>query len=221
MVELHRDGDLWRLDIGETENRFSPEWIDQVNRLLDRFEACEGPAALVTTARGKFFSNGLDLAWVQDNPEQFDDYVGRMQALLARFLLLPVPTVAAINGHAFGGGAMLALAHDQRVMREGRGFMCFPEADIGIPFTAGMTALIRSKVSPPTAITAMTTARRYTAEEAVHVGLVDCSAGEEELLPRALALAGDLVGKERTTLGAIKAGIFTDVVEALLRARAQ
>lgn len=53
----------------------------------------------------------------------------------ARILTLPEPTVAAVSGHVFGAGAMLAMAHDWRIMRSDRGYFCFPEVDIRIPFT--------------------------------------------------------------------------------------
>ena len=64
----------------------------------------------------------------------------RVHELLARLLEIGVPTVAAIQGHAFAAGAMLALAHDERVMRADRGWSCLPEVDINIPFTPGMSA---------------------------------------------------------------------------------
>ena len=74
---------------------------------------------------------------------QVNAYVADAQALLARMLALPIPTVAAVTGHAFGAGSMLATAHDWRVMRADRGFFCFPEVDIRLPFTPGMAALVR------------------------------------------------------------------------------
>lgn len=155
------------LDLGDDENRFSPEWLDTVDGLLD--DAHEhGAQALVTTATGKFYSNGLDLEWLLANGDRADWYVGRVQALFSRILTLPLPTVAAVNGHAFGAGAMLGIAHDYRVMRSDRGFYCFPEVDIHIPFTPGMAALIQAKLTPQTAITAMTTGHRRQRHRGAH-----------------------------------------------------
>ena len=70
-----------------------------------------------------------------------------MHALFGKMLALPVPTVAAIQGHCFAAGAMLAVAHDFRVMRADRGFFCLPEVDIHIPFTPPMAALIQARLS--------------------------------------------------------------------------
>src|SRR5690349_4823251 len=126
MVKISNNGPIWTLDLGEDENRFSPEWLQAVGGALDRLVASTEPAALVTTGRGKFFSNGLDLDWLGQNFDQHAEYVEQVQALFARVLTLPVPTVAAVNGHAFGAGSMLAMAHGYRVMREDRGYFCFP-----------------------------------------------------------------------------------------------
>ena len=86
------------------------------------------------------------------------------------------PHVAAINGHAFGAGSMLAMAHDFRVMREDRGYFCFPEVDIHIPFTEGMAALIQAKLTPSAAVESMTTGRRYDGPAAQASGIVDAVA---------------------------------------------
>ena len=202
------------LDLGDDENRFSPEWLDTVDRLLD--DAHEhGAQALVTTATGKFYSNGLDLDWLMANGDRADWYVGRVQALFSRILTLPLPTVAAVNGHAFGAGAMLGIAHDYRVMRSDRGYYCFPEVDIHIPFTPGMAALIQAKLTPQTAITAMTTGRRYGGADAHTSGLVDGTAPEGAVLESAGDLIAPLAGKDAGTLGAIKSTMFAPAVTAL------
>ncbi|HEY9394028.1 MAG TPA: enoyl-CoA hydratase-related protein, partial [Nocardioides sp.] len=138
MVTISSDGPVWTLDLGDGENRFSPDWLEAVGSALDQIESTTEPAVLVTIGGGKFYSNGLDLEWLGQNLDQHDTYVARVEDLFARILTLPVPTVAAVNGHAFGAGAMLAMAHDYRVMREDRGYFCFPEVDIHIPFTVGM-----------------------------------------------------------------------------------
>lgn len=215
MPELRRDDSLWILDFGSDENRFSPDWLDAVNGHLDELEAATEAGALVTTATGKFFSNGLDLDWVQAHPNQFFPYVKRVEEFLSRVLTLPVPTVCAINGHAFGGGALIAFSHDYRIMRGDRGFFCLPEADIRIPFSGGMSALVQSKLTPRSAIDAMTTARRYGGAEALSAGIVDAVASEEEVLPTAIELARSLVGKDRGTLGTIKQRMFASVTAAL------
>jgi enoyl-CoA hydratase/carnithine racemase len=215
MVTISHDGPVWTLDLGADENRFSPDWLDTVGEALDQIESTTEPAVLVSTGGGKFYSNGLDLEWLGQNLDQHDSYVERVEALLARVLTLPVPTVAAVNGHAFGAGAMLAMAHDYRVMREDRGYFCFPEVDIHIPFTPGMNALVTSKLTPRTALDAMATGRRYGGGEAAAVGLVDGSASVDALVETAAGLVRDLAGKDRATLGTIKARMFADVVAAL------
>jgi enoyl-CoA hydratase/carnithine racemase len=202
------------LDLGDDENRFSPDLLDDVDAALDRVVAGD-PTALVTTGTGKFFSNGLDLEWLTAHADQWLPYAARVQHLLARILTLPVPTIAAVNGHAFGAGAMLAVAHDFRVMRADRGFLCFPEVDIRIPFTPGMTSLILAKTTPQTAVAAMTTGRRYGGADALAAGLVDAVADAPGLLEAAIAVVQPLVGKDAATLGTIKQTMYAGTASAL------
>jgi Delta3-Delta2-enoyl-CoA isomerase len=208
----NRDG-VHVLQLGEDENRFTHDWLAYVENALD--QVAESPAPLVTVAEGKFYSNGLDLEWVMANLDELQAYTGRVEALLARVLTLPVPTVAAVSGHAFGAGAMLAIAHDWRVMRADRGYFCFPEVDINIPFTPGMAALIQAKLSPHAAITAMTTGHRFTGPTALEDGLIDDVADDADLLATATAKVSSLAGKDPKTLGAIKATMFAAAVERL------
>lgn len=214
MTTLTSDGPVWTLNLGDDENRFSPQFLDDINAQLDEVAAQEA-AVLVTIGGGKFFSNGLDLDWLGANPTELEPYVARIQEMFAKVLTLPVPTVAAVNGHAFGGGAMLAMAHDFRVMRDDRGYFCFPEVDILIPFTPGMASLIQSKLTPATALEAMTTGRRYGGADALAAGLVDAVAPEASLAEVAAARVRDLAGKDRNTLGAIKQTMYAAAVGAL------
>jgi enoyl-CoA hydratase/carnithine racemase len=135
--------------------------------------------------------------------------------MLARMLTLPVPTAAAVVGHAFGAGAMLAVAHDFRVMRADRGFFCLPEVDIRIPFTPGMAALIQAKLTPQAAVASMTTGRRFGGDDAERFGIVDAVAAEGAVTPAAVDLLRPLGGKDPGTLGAIKQTMFGPAVDAL------
>jgi enoyl-CoA hydratase/carnithine racemase len=202
------------LNLGDDENRFSPEWLTTVNGFLDRIESGEAKS-LVTTGSGKFYSNGLDLDWLAAHSDQGDWYLGQVHQLLARVLVAPVPTVAAINGHAFGAGSMLAIAHDFRVMRVDRGFFCFPEVDIHIPFSPGMAALIQAKLTPAAAVEAMTTGRRYGGADAQTAGLVTATAPEDRVTTTAVDLVTPLKGKDPGTLKAIKSTMFASATAAL------
>ncbi|MFE2956019.1 enoyl-CoA hydratase-related protein [Nocardia tengchongensis] len=202
------------LDLGDTENRFSPEALNAIDEHLDT-ALIDGADALITTASGKFYSNGLDLDWLSAHGERAEWYVAQVQTLLARLLTFPVPTAAALPGHAFGAGAMLALAHDYRVMRADRGYFCFPEADIRIPFSRGMAALIQAKLTPRSAMASMTTGRRFGGPDALAYDLVDATADLDTLTDTAAALLAPIGAKDQATLGAIKATMFADAVSAL------
>jgi enoyl-CoA hydratase/carnithine racemase len=213
MPTLKHEGDVYVLDLGDGENRFHPDWLAAVNSALDEVE--RAPAPLVTTASSRIYSNGLDLDWLGQHGDQLQSYVVEVQGLLARVLAFPAPTVAAIPGHVFAAGAMLALAHDFRVMRADRGFFCLPEVDINIPFTPGMAALIQSKLTPAAAHETMTTGRRFGGTDAATAGLVDAAVPEEDVLPKALERARALTGKNPQTLAAIKTQMYTGPLAAL------
>ncbi|MGV0788091.1 enoyl-CoA hydratase-related protein [Mycolicibacterium sp. XJ2] len=215
MAELERHGAVYVLTLGEDENRFHPDRLTAMNSALDEVEAADGPRAVVTTGSGKFYSNGLDLDFMAANPDAAEANLADVHALLARVLAFPAPIIAAVQGHAFAAGAMLALAHDQIVMRADRGFFCLPEVDLGIPFTAGMNALIRSRLPITTAHDAMTTARRYGGEDARAAGIVAATAGEGDVLDAAVARADALAAKAGAVFGTIKARLYAEVIAEL------
>jgi enoyl-CoA hydratase/carnithine racemase len=215
MIELRREGDVHVLRFDDGENRFSPDLLDALSAALDEVTAAPPPRALVTTGTGKFYSNGLDLDWLGRHPDEWGRYLERVHGLFARMLTLPVPTVAAVNGHAFAAGAMLTLVHDHRVMRADRGYFCLPEVDLGLPFTPGMSALIQARLPPPTAHEAMVTGRRYGGEDAVAAGIVHETAPEAEVTAAAIAVAAPLAAKDGATIAKIRAGMYGAVLDAL------
>ncbi|MEU9793979.1 enoyl-CoA hydratase-related protein [Streptomyces sparsogenes] len=215
MPTLDRHDNVFVLDLGDGENRFHPDWLASVGAALEEVEKAEGPRALVTAATGKFYSNGLDLDWLFAHPDRHQDYVVSVHGLFARVLSLPVITVAALQGHTFAAGAMFSLAHDFRVMRADRGYWCLPEADINIPFTPGMSALIQARLAPRTAHEAMLTARRYGGTDAETAGVVDRAVAEDAVRATAVEIAQAQVNKAGDTLGTIKARMYAPVLAAL------
>ncbi|NKZ08934.1 enoyl-CoA hydratase/isomerase family protein [Actinomadura latina] len=215
MIDLQRDGDVYVLRFDAGENRFSPDFLGAVEGALDTVAKHDGPGALVSIGTGKFYSNGLDLDWLGANGDKFEEYLRRVHGLFARVLELPMPTVAALNGHAFAGGGMLALCHDAAVMRTDRGYFCLPEVDLGMNFTPGMNALIKERLPRATAHEAMLTGRRYTAEQAREAGIVQRIAPEDEVLPAAVELAAAAAGRKGKTVAKIRTDLYRPVLDAL------
>ncbi|MBN1652796.1 MAG: enoyl-CoA hydratase/isomerase family protein [Deltaproteobacteria bacterium] len=214
MITLEKSGDVFILHMVAGENRYNAQFISSFNQALDEVERSQGPAALVTVGENKFYSNGLDLDWMnQQSPAVLREHVDNVHKTMLRVLTLPMITVAALNGHVFAAGAMVALAHDFRVMRADRGYFCLPEADIKIPFTKSMDALLRACLPVATAREAMCTAKRYGAIEAVEQQIVHHAVAENEVLPKAVEIAQSLAAKDRETLSVIKRRMYAEVIE--------
>lgn len=217
MIHLDRQGDVFVLRFEAPENRFRPENLAAWHAALEEVEAAGSPAALVTTGAGRFYSNGLDLDWLLSpaSGDERRDYVPNVLGLMARLLTFPAITVAAINGHAFGAGAQLSLAHDYRVMRTGRGYWCMPEIDMKAPLHPGMTALIQARVPRQTAHELIVTGTRYDADAALAKRIVDHAVPEDEVLPKAIGIAASLAAKAAPAMRLLKRGLYPRVLEAL------
>ncbi|MFC8015209.1 enoyl-CoA hydratase/isomerase family protein [Streptomyces cinereoruber] len=215
MPSISRQESVFVIDLGVTENVLSPEWIRRLNEHLDIVDQEVGNCALVVKASGKHWSTGLDLPWVMANLDQLDSYMRSVHHLFRRFLTAPYHTIAAIQGHCYAAGAMLALAHDFRFMRADRGFFCLPEVDLKIPFDDGMTALIKEKLPAQVLIRAMTSGHRFGGAEAESVGIVDSASTEDALLTDAIDFAHLMAPKAGETLAAIKTAIYRNVIDKL------
>lgn len=220
MPYLDRIADVFVLNLGDrgvddSENRMGPGWVAEVNALLDEVEASIGPAALVTTASGKFFSTGVDLSWGAENLDQVNTFIGTVQELLVRILTFPMQTVAALQGHTFGGAAFFSMAHDYRIMRADRGFLCFPGVTIGASYSPGTVDMVAAKLAPHAFHEALTTGRRYGGTDAAALGLVDEASSAEMLQDAAHARAAALAETRGSVLAAIKRRMYDGVVLSL------
>ncbi|CAN5655775.1 enoyl-CoA hydratase/isomerase family protein [soil metagenome] len=218
MLHLDRDGDVFVLRLDAGENRFSPDLLGAAEDALATVESTDGPKALVTTGTGKFFTNGLDTDWLAANGNAMVAYIDRVHQLFVRILSLPCATVAAVNGHAFGAGAMVAIVHDHRIMRADRGYWCLPEVDLGMPFTPGMNALVPAMVPPAAAREAMLTGRRWSGPESLAAGIVQQVADEGTVLTEAVAHAQALATKAGPNLAGIRTQLYGPVIAALTSA---
>jgi enoyl-CoA hydratase/carnithine racemase len=191
------------VSMGDDENRFSGPFASGLRATLRRTADPGGP--LVITGGGKFFSNGLDLEWLgQQEPDASAAAFAEIYGLLADLLEYPGVVVSAINGHAFGAGVMIAAVSDIRIQREDRGFFCLPEVDLGMAMSPQFDALLRAKYPTNVVLRALLSGERHGGARSVEAGLVDETATEEELLPRAIELAHGYVEKSPETIGRIK-----------------
>ena len=125
-----------------------------------------------------------------------------------------MPTIAAISGHAFAGGAILLGAFDFRFMRSDRGYICFPEVDLGIPFLPGMMALME-KMMPQHLLEIMTlTGKRLTATEAVEHHAVLKACHIDDLMNQTLDFAKNMQ-KRREIVLEIKREMYRDIVRTI------
>jgi enoyl-CoA hydratase/carnithine racemase len=216
VVETRDDARV--VHLGGDGNLVNEAFLAGVHTALDAIAADEDAAGLpvVTVGDSKYFCNGFDLEYLGSlHGDALIGFVNRSCELLARVLTFPAPTVAAVNGHAFGIGAMLALAHDQRVMRADRGWWCLPEVDLGLPFQPFMQALVTTRLPVATATEAMLSGRRYDGDAAIAAGIVQALAPADELVKAALMQIAGWAGKRSEVLGTIKRQLWTSVTQHL------
>ena len=198
MIELEKKESIYHLCMNAGENRWNTSFVRQFAEALDEIEKDEGPGALVTSSKDpKFFSNGLDLDWMQ-NPESHPQGGDRevfgeeFMFLMGRIITLPIPSICLINGHAFGAGFMLALSHDIRLMRKDRGFLCANEMELGFEIPRPELALFRHKIPANYFFETVQLSKRWTGETALEAGIVQGNGLFEELPKMAIDKAKEI-----------------------------
>ena len=198
--------------LGDGANTVDDDLLGGLEAALDAVDADGSVLGLVTVGDGKAYSQGYDLDAFAALGDGLQGFIDRSVRVLARVVTAPVPTVAALNGHAFGYGAMLALAHDQRVQRADRGWFCLPEVDLGLQFHPLQLALIQAKLPPAAMAESILGGRRWEGPAALAAGIVDVTATEAGVVGAAVELALARSGKGRDIVAALKRDLYAEVV---------
>jgi len=219
-VEYALDENVAVVTLNRDENRFNPDFLGACLDVLDEVEKeTDALTLVVKSSHEKIFSNGIDLEWLAPVIQKGDiktakDYFYQMNSLFKRIVTYPMITIAAITGHAFAGGAILCCAFDFRFMRSDRGYFCFPEVDLGIPFLPGMNAMLK-KAIPLYKLEEMEyTGKRLTAEECEEHHIITKACHINELMDEVLAFAKTL-NKKRAVIKELKERLNKDIIHAL------
>ncbi len=220
LVEYTMEDRVAVLTMNSGENRFNLDFLGAFLDALDEIEnKTDANALVVRSSHEKIFSNGIDLEWLLPYIQRGDKvtpkkFIYTLNKLLRRVLIYPMPTIAAITGHAFAGGAILCCCFDFRFMRSDRGFFCFPEVDLGIPFLPGMVAIAKKAIPMYKFEEMKYTGKRLTAEECVEHHIVMKACHINDLMDEALSFAKGL-NKRREIISAMKEGMYDDIVHII------
>jgi len=204
------------------EHRWNPVTVKALGEALDAVEAAgEKVNVVVMGNEGKFWSNGMDLLYMDANDEDTNKkHSDNTNELMARVCTFPLPTVAAMTGHWCAAGGMMGLAFDYRVMASDRGFFFVPGVDIGIIYSPFQTEIMKAKL--PAGMhrdVIVLNSKRWQAADLAERGVIDGMAPANELMAKAIELATSLkpkgTGPARKALGGIKKNVYKDVLGAL------
>ena len=196
--EYEMDEHVAVVTMNSGENRFNFPFFKGFSEILDKIEHDTDASVLVVkSAHEKIWSNGIDLDWLgpavaEEGLELRNKFLVEMYRFLKRLLTYPMLTIAAITGHAFAGGAFLSFTHDFRFMRSDRGWLCFPEVDIGIPLGPVFTAISKRAVPMYKFEEMQYTGKRLTARECEEHHIIMKACHLDDLMNEVLTFAKTL-----------------------------
>jgi enoyl-CoA hydratase len=194
--------------------------LELVAALLDALDRLDGSAARagIITGQGSVFGAGVDLpALVEGGPDYVRQFIPLLQRSFERLATFPKPLVAAVNGHAIAGGAILMLGCDQRLLARGTARIGLTEVRVGVVFPAWALELARFATPPQHFPTLVCTGRTWQPEEALARGLVDEVVEPDRLLDRAWEVAEELAAIPPEAFRATKLAVRRPMIEAAQR----
>jgi enoyl-CoA hydratase len=192
-LRIERRGDVAILALDRPPaNAFDPDQVKAFESAMAHPEIAAA-RALVLTAKGEFFSAGLDLKAVPHlpKPEQ-QDFIGGVNRSIAKLYSFPGPVVGAVNGHAIGGGFILALSTDYRIGPNASAKFGLTEARVGVPFPAVPMIVVDSELPPQSVRYCAMYARKFDSEHALRHGVFDELVSPAKMMDRAMEIAEDM-----------------------------
>jgi enoyl-CoA hydratase len=186
-------------------NAIDRRLVDDGMKCLLKLSANKDIRALIITGSGKCFSAGLDLkvAPFYSLSEQ-RKMVEELNNIVLKLYGFPIPTVAAVNGHAIAGGFILAISCDYRIGTTSECKIGLTESRVGIPFPASTMEVLRAELSPSVARKMVMVGRNLGPKEAFQNGVLDELQQSDQVLSRAKEVAMDLGAIPRDAYAQIK-----------------
>ncbi len=210
ILEFKKEGSVAVISMNNGKNTQDLAFAQTLNSLLEKVTHDESVTALVITSTDqKNWSQGINLDWMggemsSGNMNAVRDFFMNLNQVYSQLMLMPIPTIAAINGHAFGAGAFLATACDYRIMNSERGFFCFPEIDLKMDFQPGVFSMMQHKLPDFKLPDLLFTGKHAGAIELEQSFIVEKACpGIEATISHAMEFAGSF-NKDRTILGIYK-----------------
>ena len=187
-------------------NALNAAMVEELISTISKAESSGDVRAIVLASTNpKFFSPGFDVAEVfQYPPAGMSAFFGRFIDLYEMMFRLPKPLVAAVSGHAYAGGAFLALACEARVMAMGDFGFSLNEINLGMVLPPGMIRMVTHAVGVAHAREMVLGGKSVSPAEALEIGLASQVVEPGSLLDSALALARELASKPPLAFGAVK-----------------
>ncbi|QDI92047.1 enoyl-CoA hydratase/isomerase family protein [Salicibibacter halophilus] len=208
-VEKKDKGVTWITIDNPPANAIGDQLMEELVNVAEELEKDKDVRVIVlTSAHEKTFLAGADLKGMMQGGgkgESIAEKSGRMQACFDRFAILEKPVVAAINGHALGGGCELALACDFRIMSKGK--IGLTETNLGLIPGAGGTQRMTRLLGRAKAIDLIFNARRLEPEEALNIGLINQAVAPESLEAETTVFAEHLAEGAVQAMGLAKRAI--------------
>ena len=209
-LAMQQDGRILTITLNRPpSNALNRELGEELFRAFGEAEKMDDvTVVVVASALEKAFVAGADIkemaAMSRDDSEAFSKLLQEANNTLARMKKV---AIAAINGHALGGGCELALACDYRFMAAGKGLIGLPEATLGILPGAGGTQRLPRLVGLARAMDILLRGRAMGPEEALQIGLVDRVFEAESFMEEVMKFAGQLAAGAGKAMGYIKAAV--------------